>query len=1263
MKRNINLLQSETDLSTDIFNKAQKEYILQALANLGQRMGIKGDGLAYRSFSFLDLINSSEDEYSLNDYIGYIDYKKDENDDPVAIFGLNNIKTNTDKIIDSLTTKSVNNLLYFDNEFSFTIPISGIEKYCKGTIISNENNILTIIAVGKIIGYDDTDLDNAILLYYKYDTSSNKVIYIAKVHHVYSDNNSSYYILLRLYRDKDEDNNTYINKFNLDIQIFNANILGDLYKNSFRDLFQYSNYENSADMGFAFLRPEFIDIDVLEGTTSYNPDKTNNFDSNSPISIIINNIENTNYFNKSTLKLEYDSNKNEFFCVSENYEDVISLYKNEYHFVNIEEEIYNFNDDISEMYRNMFAYYNEKFYIENRVRFFERILCKLYEELNSDNSNGRLYIPINYVISYICNSNDELNIYYSTDIYVLLTNLEEKYDREAYLSNNRYLIYDYKDIDILKSYKFEVEYNYYLKDIINNVYIKEVYTMPYINDEENWNINGENTKIRAVGKDAGNPNIVLIYSKNKNNELDSYSLLNAVKDKNVILRSGFERKKFLVDNKLFEHLDDKKIYCYAYVPIIDNLNRTALENSIIINICDLECLDDELYKSYYIGSNIITLWYYGYDKKQYQFILVKEDGTDYALPLGATVNISNALSNAKYNMNSQDMIILRANISKLAQETLGTVSLNWGIFKNKSAYEYAPNKEAEDTFKYFNDLNAVIEYTDDLKNISDTVINEKTEKYINDFSNIKTTNILYPKYQINRITRSAETTQVNEILQKALQENEIIEINIDNHDNIIISDELRDVAANILVPNEEIRPIDVVYKTIKDTEENYDEYVFNTNVPTFDFKEIFLRNTNNLNRLNIISLDAQGNPYYAFLGTSYDDPSKSTLHLGTLEKNINLGSNSLINEIDRDNFITHDKLSIDFKNLFMNTTEQFGGNQPYVIEKTIDDIKYKMGKTWIFGKSIDPIITYDKISTLSDTKKTTAIIGDIRNTDFSNIPLKISNIVAGVNKPVYAVCLNTICKNTFNIDMDKYNKIKINVGQNKLFAIKYYGLSYKTPMFFMIVNDKLTKEFDNTDGVISSTDTVDMICCTTATSEDVLDTDVLQIMCKFDKYNYDNGDDVEVIWDAPEIYGAVVESEIPPEEDLGYYWWVGLTNPLIDNSMITAANEEDPNNPFILEEDDNVGWRYIGQTIENSDHGYVVWCYSGFNIPLGINNEDKRTYYLILPLGVVSVDIFGSEQVQKINQNPIEIRGHFYNIYQSLRPEQLYQWSLFYTLE
>ena len=44
------------------------------------------------------------------------------------------------------------------------------------------------------------------------------------------------------------------------------------------------------------------------------------------------------------------------------------------------------------------------------------------------------------------------------------------------------------------------------------------------------------------------------------------------------------------------------------MPIITSANNEVFENSIIINISDLTCLDNQNNIDYYLGSKVITIW-------------------------------------------------------------------------------------------------------------------------------------------------------------------------------------------------------------------------------------------------------------------------------------------------------------------------------------------------------------------------------------------------------------------------------------------------------------------------------------------------------------------------------------------------------------------------------------------------------------------------------------------------------------------------------
>ena len=75
MIKNVNLLQNPIE-----YDKYIEEYLIQALANLGQRIGIKGDGISYHYFTFGDLLGDSMSYYN-TPRLGYIQYTKSTNSD------------------------------------------------------------------------------------------------------------------------------------------------------------------------------------------------------------------------------------------------------------------------------------------------------------------------------------------------------------------------------------------------------------------------------------------------------------------------------------------------------------------------------------------------------------------------------------------------------------------------------------------------------------------------------------------------------------------------------------------------------------------------------------------------------------------------------------------------------------------------------------------------------------------------------------------------------------------------------------------------------------------------------------------------------------------------------------------------------------------------------------------------------------------------------------------------------------------------------
>ena len=1011
MIKNINLMQNPNDIAWD---KYSEEYIIQALANLGQRMGIKGDGIAYKSFTFNDILNS-DDVYDSKDYVGYVEFIKNnvgvfnevESSKYKANIGIAN-KNNLTDIINIDTTLNINNTLYFPSELSFTIPINGIEKYSKNSICINENNELTFMLAGKNIGYDDNDDFNTVLFYEKFDTLTNKLKYYVKISHFTSDDNYDRYCLISIKNSSYADNHL-TDSYVMDIYLFNdAVITNEQIRNSFKSIFSFKNYNNTDQLPFNLLNPSFIDTDILE---LYNEDKS--FDINSPVSIIINN---TTYEKKQVL-LKYDTDSNQLLAKYEDdYQSILDLYNNEYK-LNLDEEIFFVNEDIIHLYYNIFNYYNEKFYLEDKSSFVKRILVKLYENISEykyENSY-RLYVPLNYKFHYICNSNDEMEIYYSNNIYVSCLSLKGLY-LEDFWNNNDNLIYDYNGISKIKAYNFEINYNVLNESIINSVAIKEIYTMPYINANENWSINDVDTKIRATGKDAGNPNIIIVFNIDKENkENNSYEILNAISNKQYIIGSSYELTWFNVNNALFDNIYNDEIKCCAYIPKITSENFEYFKNSIILSISDLNCFEYDDYKYKYKGSYVLTLWHLVENKyDEFEFKCICDPDTNYALSLGASINLLNETNDSSItNLNAQDLILLKAVLSTVGQERLAINNNNWLIIKNKQAEEYSITKDNSNI--YNNDLNGIVQYNDTIDVKSNFVIHSQTNKYISDITKLNITNALYPKYSFNTVYTNGKESVVK--LQKINSKSVVTKV---RESRVSIKGQL---VTNIESLIEELNVGTIDVTELKDViieeaikiNSNYNEYTFNSNIPTLDLKEVFNRNVNVLNRVNIISLDNNGKIYNAYIGTSYDEASKNTLHIGTSPVNINLGTDTLINEIDKSKFSEHSTVSLDFDNIILNSKNKLIAKRNTIYQYSNNSIEYNMQTINMIGMTMDTDIPANIVlSTQSWNNDSNEIFAKKKIVNISEVTGE------SYESYEYSICINNVMKSYFSIDISEY---------------------------------------------------------------------------------------------------------------------------------------------------------------------------------------------------------------------------------------------------
>lgn len=1053
MIKNVNLLQNPIE-----YDKYIEEYLIQALANLGQRIGIKGDGISYHYFTFGDLLGDSMSYYN-TPRLGYIQYTKSTNSDKyTAVFGVCKYDPQTGmtyghsdgKLSESL---DINDVLYFPNDLSFDITLGGIEKYAKNSICINDGNDLTFMLVGKLIGTNDDEDLNSVLYYYKFDINSNLLKFGAKIYYDSSDDNGDWFHLMtvvnKTYKGNNYKDNSLSDEYEMSFHIFNAKTLQELdnasqttdhkYYNSFLSSFKFSNYKSSNEIPFSLIRAEYNDINEL---LSYSDEESYHFSTNSPIALILNYLPNSLY-DTSKIDLIYNSNKNEFFTIdSDKFENIVSMFNAEYG-INLNEDIYQLNEDCNNLYYNIFSYYNEKYYLETRVGFIKRILSKLYERISDYNyaKETFLYIPLDYQFHYICNSNDSMYIYYSTNTYVTFVNLNS-INTSNFWDNNTNLIFDYdNDISKVKTYNFEINYNRNNEKLINSVVIKDIFTMPYINANSNWSINDTDTKIQAVGKDAGNPNIILIYNKDKQElGLDkSFYLLNAISNSKEIKGATYNKIPFNINPALFENTYTINIQGYAYIPEITKNNFEYFKNSIIVSISDLECLSDTTYKIYYKGSYILTMWHLTeVSNNKYEFKCINHIDTNYALALGSTVNLINATSDESVeNLNDQDLILLKAIITELGQQRLSINENNWMIIKNKQSEEYTAFND--NVGQYLNDLNGVVQYNDTVKLNNNHIQHSQTNKYISSLNNLKTTNSIYPKYYKSQTTVSTTKSEIIKELRNIgtlIGSQRISKVYVDGATVQNVESLIQSIEKNY-AEQEKIIEHTIQIEQVEKSQYNYNEFVFNENVPSLDFGEVFNRNFNVLNRVNVVSLDTNGKIYNAYIGTSYDEQSKATLHIGTTNTNINVGSETLIDDLEKTNFNTHNNISIDFDNIILNASKQLIAKQNILYQPTINGVTYNIMSMPLIGMCSSLYTT--SLFSAENIKLLSSDLNEIP--ELSNYKLSLYNLFRtcfGINLPDSS---NNISLNIYNIKDVLYNNLNVRNDNPEFNENMYYVVS------------------------------------------------------------------------------------------------------------------------------------------------------------------------------------------------------------------------------
>lgn len=620
--------------------------LVQALANLGQRAGLKGDGMLYKKFYFSDLFDTfNKNEFTSNDYIGVI---KTTDNNSNFIFGVvkksditpDSIKDEKLNILDGITLNPNNEII---NSLNFDFSSTNVTSILPGSIFKSDYN-------GEYLSmmlFEQTADGSIEVQFNKFRLSDNileRAYKIIKLNSQQRDNEINYFIYDAT-RTLTNDN-----QYNLKTYLYQSSDI------NFNNLFNTQTYKNV----------------ISSNIDTYNLEQ-------SPIFSIIKDYSSLDYI---------VTNESGTFQVNGTSEYIdLNKYINNY-----------LTQDVNVYFEKLFTYYSHNYFSKDLSTLTQHIMLnlfnKIYEDSSASKKSNLLYVPLDYAINVVVNSNNQMKYYYSNDIFVTFTNLS-KYNSNAlleYFNNSTKNTLIFNDIEEnISIYNFNINYNVIYSDLVDSLTIIKKYSLPTISSKNTWIINGKETNISAVGENAGNPNIIIISNSNGNAEC----LVNSGAKFNWTDATIYYNDNIKVKLKVPE-ITDKNVYQFKYATVF-NIDK---------------------------DNDFISIWHYINDDGIFKFDYVRKTDNNenkYALNfLGKTI-VNNKEDNDDKKENNdeikQSLPVFKSN----AKNSVLTKSADIKIY-NKRANEYT---QATD---YKNDFN----------------LKFKFDKLDNIFQDKKTTNQIYP---------------------------------------------------------------------------------------------------------------------------------------------------------------------------------------------------------------------------------------------------------------------------------------------------------------------------------------------------------------------------------------------------------------------------------------------------------------------------------------------------------------------------------------
>lgn len=536
-----------------------------------------------------------------------------------------------------------------------------------------------------------------------------------------------------------------------------------------------------------------------------------------------------------------------------------------------------FEYDLKYLYRDIKEYIFEKEYSDQNLKL--RILTSIYDEIQKEeNTTSRIFIPLDYQFTYTYNKTNPWQIYHSVDdivvnyIYRLNANLS---DFNLIDSTNSALIAISSSKGAIKVITFSVKYDKDNDFTVLDIPSKSKYSLPYINEEGKWIINGTETGVKAHGINAGNPNIIFLhlYKNGDDEEITEFLTgINPDTDNIGYIKSEVKIEPYSYINKNLEESEASIDYITVETPIIDKNtinedNFYIVEKSLIISVTHTDFIVNEEQKTkiekYYGTSGTITsLW-----------SVVKEDG--------------------EYKCK-----VLSKNLLNDLGEIIDEVAIDFNYLTNvNNVINYAlEGFEQEYPDKYTHSRLLF----DGIKNTLKQQSSSNEIEYYIPYLNVREENGNRLNFTFNVSTLSYTG------------ESEYYETLTEDEDNRKFKNIQEDILQAVKERSEFFRD------SVTPIDTGNGEYIPTFDIPTLDLSTVLTKKETLLNKLDILTLNNSGDLFLSYIGVNLDDENLNSVDKAPV---FTIGTTDT-----RDSFRTQSNIDINFSNITLNGETLSNGN-------------------------------------------------------------------------------------------------------------------------------------------------------------------------------------------------------------------------------------------------------------------------------------------------------------------------------------------------